>query len=183
LVHLGIIVSLTAYPIVAPTSPWVNLPAPGRGPVAIEGGDTAAQISASRHLWEENVYTYRTHCIVEQALKKLIITVFEPMYLDILNNDMVGFVNTPSIEMCDQFLFHSYGSITAVDLEHNFKNMRKTWDPQQPVETVFKQIQDYVDCAESEGETVGPAQQISVAYTNIFATGIFMSACHRWNEK
>jgi hypothetical protein len=30
---------------------------------------------------------------VQQALKKQIITIFEPMYLDILNEDMVGFAN------------------------------------------------------------------------------------------
>jgi hypothetical protein len=60
---------------------------------------------------------------------------------------------------------------------------RKSWDPQQPVETFFKQIQDCVDYVETGGITIGPAQQISVAYTKIFATGSFMSACRRWNEK
>jgi hypothetical protein len=29
--------------------------------------------------------------------------------------------------------------------------MRKAWDPQQPVETLFKQIQDRVDFAEAGG--------------------------------
>jgi hypothetical protein len=52
------------------------------------------QISAERHRWEEAVTTFRTHSTVEQALKKQIITVFEPMYLEILNNDIVGFANT-----------------------------------------------------------------------------------------
>jgi hypothetical protein len=42
-------------------------------------------------------------------------------------------------------LFLYYGSITDVDLEHNWENMRKAWDPQQPVESLFKQIQDCVD--------------------------------------
>jgi hypothetical protein len=30
---------------------------------------------------------------VQQALKKQIMTVFEPMFLDVLNDDMVGFAN------------------------------------------------------------------------------------------
>jgi hypothetical protein len=59
---------------------------------------------------------------VEQALKKQIITVFERMYLEILNNDMVGFANTSAREMLE-YMFLSYGSITAVDLERNFENM------------------------------------------------------------
>jgi hypothetical protein len=122
------------------------------------------------------------YCTVEQALKKDIITVFEPMYLDILNDEMVGFSNTSAREMLDS-LFLTYGSITAVDLEHNFKNMRNAWDPQQPVDALFRQIQECVDYTESGGVTIGPDHQINVAYDKIFATGSFVSACHHWNEK
>jgi hypothetical protein len=57
---------------------------------------TAAQLSAVRHFWEEAVLTYRTFNMVQQALKKQIITVFEPMYVDILNDNMVGFANIKS---------------------------------------------------------------------------------------
>jgi hypothetical protein len=39
------------------------------------------------------------------------------------------------------YLFETYGSITPVDLDQNFEAMRKAWDPQQPVETLFKQMQ------------------------------------------
>jgi hypothetical protein len=76
--HLGLIVSVAAYAIVAPTHLWTNPESPGRGPTEIEG-DTAAQLSAERHRWEEAVTTVRTWSTVEQALKKQIITVFEPM--------------------------------------------------------------------------------------------------------
>jgi hypothetical protein len=98
---------------------------------------TLAQISAARHLWEENVQTFCTYNNVQQELKKQIITVFKPIYLDILNDDMIGFANISTREMLDH-LFLTYGSITAVDLEHNFEHMRKACDPQQPAETLFK---------------------------------------------
>jgi hypothetical protein len=61
--------------------------------------------------------------------------------------------------------------------------MRKAWDPQQLVETLFKQIQDYADFSEAGGVIIGHPQQINVVYANIYATGNFMSACRRWNEK
>jgi predicted HAD superfamily Cof-like phosphohydrolase len=41
---------------------------------------------------------------------------------------MVGFVNITSREMLDQ-LFLTYGNITTVDLENNFEQMHKAWDP------------------------------------------------------
>jgi DNA-binding transcriptional regulator WhiA len=71
------------------------------------------------HHWKEAVVTFRTWNNVEQALEKQIIMVFEPIYLEILNNDMVGFSNTTAREILEKF-FLSHGSITAVDLEHNF---------------------------------------------------------------
>jgi hypothetical protein len=136
--HLGLIISDASYATIAPTTsdkptPWVTPPAPGRVPAAADG--TAAQISAARHLWEEDVTP------VQQALKKQIISVFEPMYLDILNDNMVGYANISAREMLDH-LFETYGNITAVNLEINFEIMRRAWNPQQSVESLLKQIQD-----------------------------------------
>jgi hypothetical protein len=58
----------------------------------------------------------------------------------------------------------TYGNITAVDLEINFEHMRRAWDPQQPVETLFKQIQDCADYLEAGGVPIGPSKQINVGY-------------------
>jgi hypothetical protein len=80
-------------------------------------------------------------------------------------------------------LLETYCNITAVDLEINFEHMRRAWDPQQPVESLFKQIQDCGDFSEAGDVLVGQPQQINVGYAQIFATGHFMSACRRWNEK
>jgi hypothetical protein len=138
--------------------------------------------SAAHHIWEEGVQTYRTCTSVQQASKKQIISVFEPMYLDILNDNMVGYTNISARDMLDH-LFETYGNITAVDLKINFEHMRRTWDPQQPVESLFKQIQDCAEYSEAGGFLIGHPQQINVGYAKIFATGHFMSACRRWNEK
>jgi hypothetical protein len=104
------------------------------------------------------------------------------MYLDVLNDNMVGFANISARDMLDH-LFRTYGNITAVDLEINFEHMRRAWDPQQPVESLFKQIQDCADYSEEGGVLIGHPQQINVGYAKIFATWHFMSTCRRWNEK
>jgi hypothetical protein len=77
--HLGLIVSDASFAMVNPatdTGPtlWISTTAPGRTPANTDG--TVAQISASRHSWDEAVHTYRTFTSVQQALKKQIITVF-----------------------------------------------------------------------------------------------------------
>jgi hypothetical protein len=183
--HLGLIISDVSYSNIAqPTADvptfWVSPNAPGRAPATTDG--RAAQISAARHVWEEDVQTYRTYTSVQQALKKKIISFFEPIYLEILSDNMVGYANISARDMLDHLL-ETYGNITAVHLEINFEHMRRAWDPQQPVESLFKQIKDCADYSEAGGVPIGPSQQINVGYATIFATGHFMSACRRWNEK
>jgi hypothetical protein len=159
---------------------WTTPQAPGQAPANTDG--TAAQISAARHIWEEDVQTYRTCTSIQHALKKKIISVFEPMYLYILNDNMVGYANISAIYMLDH-LFETYGNITAVDLKINFEHMRRAWDHQQPVESLFKKIQDCANYSEAGGVLIGHPQQINVGYATIFAMGHFMSACRRWNEE
>jgi hypothetical protein len=183
--HLGLIISDASYAMISQTTDagptlLISPQAPGRAPANADG--TSAQISTARHVWEEDIQTYCTYTSVQQALKKQIISVFEPMYLDVLNDKMVGFANISARDML-YHLFSTYGNITAVDLEINFEHMRRAWDPQQPVEALFKQIQDCADYSESGGVLIGHPHQINVGYAKIFATGHFMSACRRWNEK
>jgi hypothetical protein len=75
------------------------------------------------------------------------------MYLDILNDNMVGYANISARDMLDH-LFETYGNITAVDLEINFDHMRWAWDPQHPVESLFKQIQDCADYSEARASSL-----------------------------
>jgi hypothetical protein len=162
--HLGLIISDASYAMIAPTMDsgpklWATPNAPGWAPATTDG--TSAQISAARHIWEEDVQTYRTCTSFQQALKKQIISVFEPMYLDILNDNMVGYSKISARDMLDH-LFETYGNITAVNLEINFEHMRRAWDPQQPVETRFKQIQDCAEYFEAVGVFIGHPQHINV---------------------
>jgi hypothetical protein len=110
--HLGVIISYAAYEMISPLNAWENPEFPGWVPTTIEGGGTAAQISAAKHRWEEAISDFKTYNTVQSALKKQIITVLEPMYIDILNDDLVGFTRTTSRDML-YHLFLSYGSITC----------------------------------------------------------------------
>jgi hypothetical protein len=157
--HLGLIISDVSYSNIAPPTAnvptfWVTPDTPGRAPATTYV--TEAQISTARHIWEEDVQAYQTYTSIQQALKKQIISVFEPMYLEILNDNMVGYANISARDMLDH-LFETYGNITAVDLEINFEHMRRTWDSHQPVETLLKQIQDCADYSEAGGVPIGPS--------------------------
>jgi hypothetical protein len=69
-----------------------------------------------------------------------------------MNGNMVGYTNISARDMLDH-LFETFSNIAAVDLNINFENMRRAWDPQQPVESLFKQIQDCAHYSEAGGST------------------------------
>jgi hypothetical protein len=92
--NLGFIISDAAYEMISPLNAWENPEFPGREPTAIEGGVTATKISAAKHRWEEATTDFKTYNTVQSALKKQIITVIETMYIEIINDDLVGFANT-----------------------------------------------------------------------------------------
>jgi hypothetical protein len=123
---LGLIVSDAAYSNIAPPTPetpvfWVSPNSPGRAPATTD--ETVAQLSAACHVWEEDVQTYGASTSIQQDLKKQIMGVFKSMYLEILNDNMVGYAIISARDMVDH-LFETYGKITAVDLEINFEHMR-----------------------------------------------------------
>jgi hypothetical protein len=74
---------------------------------------------------------------------------------------MVGYANISARDMF-YHLIEIYSNITAVDPEINFEHMCRAWDPQQPAESLFKQIQYCADYSESGGVLIGHPQQINV---------------------
>jgi hypothetical protein len=59
--HIGFIISYIAYERISPLTAWVNPLFPGRSPAAIEGSGTAAQISATKHHWEDAITAFKTY--------------------------------------------------------------------------------------------------------------------------
>jgi hypothetical protein len=168
--HLGLIISNASYAMIDPTTDagptlWISPQAPGRAPANIDG--TSAPISADIHIWKEYIQTCRTYNSVQQALKKQIISVFEPMYFDVLNDKMFVFSNISARDMLDH-LFSTYDNITTADLEINFEHMRRAWDPQQPVESLFKQIQDCADFILSQADSSLDTRSTSKLATQIY---------------
>jgi hypothetical protein len=183
--HLGLIVSDAYYAMLAPATDadptlWVSPTAPGRDQANTD--DTAAHISAARHIWEEDVQTYRIYTSVQQALKKQIISVFEPMYLDVLNDNMVGFANISARDMMGH-LFTNYGNITAVFLKSTLNTCGEHGIPNNLLNPCSRRFKIVPINLRQGASLLDTHRRSTLDMQNIFATGHFMSACRRWNEK
>jgi hypothetical protein len=118
---------------------------------------------------------YRTYHNVDQAIKKLIIESFDDAYLNAISDKIVGYVNCTSLQLLTHLLTY-YAMIAPTELTQNNERLNTPYDPNQPIETLFQQIQDARAFAVACGQPYGAAMIVNVAYTLIFNTGFFPDA-------
>jgi hypothetical protein len=178
--HLGIIMTNEEYfAITADVFPVPNNPGASAEVVT---GMTAAVIAEMTRLYREATQVYRTYHNVDQAIKKLILEAFDDTYLNALSDEVVGYANCTSLELLTHLLTF-YAMIAPTELTQNYERLNTPYDPNQPIKTLFQQIQDARAFAVTGGQPYGNAMIINVAYTLIFNTGLFPDACRAWKSR
>jgi hypothetical protein len=73
--------------------------------------------------------------------------------------------------------------IAPTELTQNYERLNAPYDPNQPIEMLFQQIQDARAFAIAGGQPYGAAMIVNVAYTLVFNTGLFPDACRAWQSR
>ena len=159
------------------------IPPQNPGPSAnIPAGLTGPQISERVREHEAQLKIWKQYNQVEQALKQQLISVFDDIYLTSISNRHTGFASLSLLQML-QFLYDTYGDITPSELEDNDDRMRLPYDPTQPMETLYNQIEQAVDIAEAGQQPYTNKQVLTRAYNLILQTGLFTDPCREWRHK
>jgi hypothetical protein len=178
--HLGIIMTNEEYfAIAVDVFPVPNNPGPS---AAVVAGMTAAVIAETTRLHREATQVYHTYRNVDQDIKKLIIESFNDAYLNALSDKIVGYANCKSLQFLTHLLTY-YAMIVSTELTQNYERLNTPYDPNQPIETLFQQIQDARAFAVAGGQPYDAAMIVNVAYTLIFNTGLFPDACRAWQSR
>jgi hypothetical protein len=137
--HLGIIMTNEEYFAIAVyVFPVPNNPGPS---AAVVAGMAAAVIAETARLHREATQVYRTYHNVDQAIKKLIIELFNDEHLNDLSDEVVGYANCTSLQLLTHLLTY-YAMLAPTELTQNYARLNTPYDPNQPIETLFQQIQD-----------------------------------------
>jgi hypothetical protein len=148
---------------------------PGSSPEVV-AGMTAAVDSELKGLHLEATGVYRTYHNVDQAITKLLIEAFDDAYLNALSDEVVGYANCTSLDILTHLLTY-YAMTAPTELKQNYKHLNTPYDPNQPIETLFQQIQDARAFVVARWQPYGAAMIINVAYTLVFNTGLYPDAC------
>jgi hypothetical protein len=172
-VSVAVYNTLSNIPFVPPLNP---------GPTAvIPAIATAAQISNLHRLHTEALARFREYIATDKALKQQLITAIQPMYLRALSHRITGFANVTTRQMLVH-LYTNYGRLTPADVQANDHTMKAQYDPNQPIETLFDQIETAIDIADAASAPYSPEQVVTIAYTLVFGTGMFPEACRDWRR-
>jgi hypothetical protein len=125
---------------------------------------------------------YHTYHNVDQAIKKLIIESFDGTYLNALSDKIVGYTNCTSLQLLTHLLTY-YAMISPTELTQNYERLNTPYDPNQPIETLFQQIQDARAFVVAGGQPYGAAMIANVVYTLVFNTGLSPDACRAWQSR
>jgi uncharacterized protein YukE len=178
--HLGIIMTNEEYfAIAVEVFPVPNNPGPS---AAVVTGMMAAVIAETTRLHKEATQVYRTYHNIDQAIKKLIIESFDDAYINALSDEIVGYANCTSLQLLTHLLTY-YAMIAPAELTQNYERLNAPYDHNQPIETLFQQIQDARAFAVAGGQPYGAAMIINVAYTLVFNTGFFRDAYRAWQSR
>jgi hypothetical protein len=172
--HLGIIMTNEEYLAIA--ADVLPLPDnPGASPEVVVGM-TAAVIEELTRLHREATQVYCTYHNVDQAIKKMIIEAFDDAHINALSDEVVGYANCTSLDLLTHLLTF-YAMTAPTELTQSYERLNTPYEPNQPIETLFQQIQDARAFAVARGQPYGAAMIINVAYTLVFNTGLYPDAC------
>jgi hypothetical protein len=158
--HLGIIMMNEEYFAIA-ANVFMVTDTPGAS-LKVVVSMMAAVIAESTRLHREATQVYRTYHNVYQAIKKLILENFDDAYLNALSNEVVGYANRTSLDLLTH-LSTLYNMIAPTELTQNYERLNTPYDPNQPMEMLFQQIQYARAFAIAGGQPYDNAMIVNVA--------------------
>jgi len=98
-----------------------------------------------------------------------------------LKDPRLGYADVTPLQILTH-LFTTYGTVTPHELSANFENMNKPWDPNQPIEDLYQQLEEAQEFA-AEHEPIIDATKIRTGVEIIEKTGLFELDVRDWRAK
>jgi hypothetical protein len=178
--HLGVVMATAPYVLragqvfVAPIHP---------GPQAQHAANaTQAQIIAADRAYDRNKTEFAKYNTVRESLKQQILTAVSPIYYQDLEDDDFGYadVTVPTILT---HLTTTYGQLTAADLENNRSKLTEQWNPDEPIEDLWKRIRVIRSVATAGGTAITDGATIELTLDALQKAGVYDHAITTWYDK
>ena len=154
---------------------------PGALPV-FPANPTQPQIAQINAAHKEQLRLWREQVLVQKALKKLLVSVWEPKFLNEIHDNVTGY-NNVSIQQIFTYLHDKYGDLDEADVERLDKELTEPFDPNEPFGTFISRIELIMETAEAANCPCTPSQIVSKAFNAINQSNAYPEGCREWKRK
>ena len=177
--YLGLLLSPVQYVLVS-NVPFVIPAFPA--PLAIPLNATQHMTFTLQQQHRDAVRIFRECQSVQKALRQQLVQAVPKIYLDSLRDQITNSISRP-IRGILQHLFDTYGNVTPQRIaEETEKLTSSIFDPIEPVDTLFMQIETLSVLADAGHSPFTPQQIVNFAYNAILKTRKFSSDIIKWNR-
>jgi hypothetical protein len=143
---------------------------------------TAAQIIATIPNYDHALDEFKTYSNVTETPKQQVLSAVDPIYYQDLEDDAFGFANV-RIPAIITHLTTTYGTLTASDLKINQDKLTEAWNPDHPIENLWKNIKISQAIANQGGGPISNGTTIQLTLLALGKTGVHSHAIETWYNK
>ena len=145
-------------------------------------GATSAQIAETIRLYNQELAAHTLYHQVSTALKSQILAAVEITYLRALENADFGFADVTPLTML-KHLKTTYGVLTPEALEANRSTLTTPWNPDDPIEDLWKRIEETQRIATTGGAPITDEAVIALTLTMFEKSGLLAHTTQIWRVK
>jgi hypothetical protein len=176
---LAIVLSAAMYANLS-ADPFIIPNDPGTGP-NIEPFATAQAIAIATSIFKEEKRLWTEYITIDRALKQQILKAVEDKYTTSLRHHMTGYANVRIRSIIDHLL-RTYGRILPSELVENDQRFCTAYNPNEPIELLYEQLEQAMALADAAGQPYSEAQILNNAYKLIVDTRDYRDPCREWRK-
>jgi hypothetical protein len=133
-------------------------------------------------LHDKEASDYATYKKVHETLKQQILLAVQPLYYQDLQNNEFGYADV-TIPALLAHLTTTYGQLTLADLESNRTKLTEQWNPDEPLENLWKRIRIIRSVAVAGGSAITDGSTIELTLEALQKAGVYDHAVTTWYDK
>jgi hypothetical protein len=179
--ELGLSMTVTAYQLVAPNTPYIRPVNPGQ--LQQPPNATQFQIGENRRLHDLAVGEFHIVNTLERQLINLLLSAYDRQWLNQITHPLTGAVNKTIPQIFEQ-LYRQYGQITPQILDTKRADTANlSYNANEPIDQVWTKINDYSLMSHAANTPATSQQLINIGQVILQRAGCFVSDIRAWNAR
>lgn len=178
--HLGLAMPTAQY-VIRAGLPYVDPQHPGPLPVHA-AGSTGPVITAINRAYDHSLAEFQTHHSVNESVRAQILQAVPNIYTQALEDPDFGYSDVTIISILSH-LRTTYGQLTPKDLEDNRELLKDRWNPDAPLEDLWKHIRTIRATAIAGAVPIADGTTIELTLVALTKAGVYNHAITTWQDR